>query len=114
LSGYSGESGFVTIGGNFACDHNSGGCFAGGRIVRGNVQVDHNSNSSGGPAAEVSGNNVGGNVLVDSNSGSSATEVGNNTIGGNLQCAGNTPGVTDAPFGPNNVSGTKQGQCAGL
>jgi hypothetical protein len=40
--------------------------------------------------------------------------VSRNTIGGNLQCAGNTPGVTDggSPI-PNAVAGNKQGQCAG-
>jgi alpha-L-fucosidase 2 len=60
----------------------------------------------------VQNNQVGGNVQVDNNSGSSATVVSNNTIGGNLQCAGNSPGVTDNGS-KNNVTGTKQGQCAG-
>ena len=84
-SGY--NDSLVTIGGNFACANNSGGCVASGGSVRGNVQVDNNS-------------------------GSSATVVSNNTIGGNLQCAGNSPGVTDNGS-KNNVTGTKQGQCAG-
>ena len=34
-------------------------------------------------------------------------------IGGNLHCAGNSPGVSDEGL-TNNVTGNKQGQCAGL
>ncbi len=108
LSGYNGSA--VTISGNFACDNNSGGCIAARGSVRGNVQVNNNSNV-GGQGAEVGFNNVGGNVQVNSNSGSSASIVEGNTIGGNLQCARNTPGVGG---GGNTVTGTKQGQCAGL
>jgi len=100
-SGYSVLVGSLTISGNFACDHNSGGCVATGGLVRGNVQVDDNTNGSGNTngngGAEVTGNNIGGNVQVDKNSGSPGFNnfVDGNTIGGNLQCAGNTPGVTD-------------------
>jgi len=110
-SGYNAPGATLTISGNFACDHNSGGCFAEGGSVRGNVQVNNNSNG-GGLGADVGGNNVGGNVQVNNNSGSSASIVSRNTIGGNLQCAGNTPGVTDIGV-PNTVTGTKQGQCVG-
>jgi hypothetical protein len=67
----------------------------------------------GGEGAAVGTNQVGGNVQVNNNSGSSASLVGGNTIGGNLQFARNTPGVTDEGV-PNTVTGTKQGQCAGL
>jgi hypothetical protein len=114
-----GESGYfspveapVTINGNFACDNNSAGCNASLSSVRGNMELNNNSNGSG-PGAAVGRNTVGGNVQVNNNSGSSATEVGNNTIGGNLQCAGNTPSVSDEGF-KNNVAGNKQGQCAGF
>jgi hypothetical protein len=114
-SGYSVLGGSLTISGNFACDHNFGGCVATGGLVRGNVQVDHNSNV-GGPGANVVTNAVGGNVQVNNNSGGSASIVGGNTIGGNLQCARNTtptpPSVIDGG-NPNIVNGIKQGQCAG-
>jgi hypothetical protein len=110
-SGYSVFVGSLTISGNFACDHNSGGCVATGGSVRGNVEANNNSGGSN-PGADVERNNVGGNMQVNNNSGSSASVVGGNTIGGNLQCAGNTPGVTDVGS-PNNVAGNKQGQCAG-
>jgi hypothetical protein len=58
-------------------------------------------------------------VQVNNNSGDEdgpPSVVGGNTIHGNLQSQGNTPppGVTNAAFGTNNVSGNKQGQCAGL
>jgi hypothetical protein len=112
-SGYNGTT--VTISGNFACDHNSGGCLAAFGSVRGNLQFNNDSNG-GGPGAAVSFNVVGGNVQVDNNSGNSASIVEDNRIGGNLQCAGNTPnppGVTDEGA-PNLVAGHKQGQCAGL
>jgi hypothetical protein len=115
-SGYiGGPGGPITIGGNFACDNNSAECVAGVGSVRGNVEVNNNSGGSAAPGAIVGANTVGGNVQVNNNSGSSGnnTVVDGNTIGGNLQCAGNTPSVTD--FGhPNTVTGTKQGQCAGL
>jgi hypothetical protein len=108
-------------------------CIAQGGSVRGNVEVNNNSNGSGGPGADVefivvSGNvqvnnnstsfvvqnQVVGNVQVDNNSAGSGGNnfVSGNTIGGNLQCAGNTPSVSDED--PNLVTGTKQGQCAGL
>ena len=76
------------------------------------MQVNNNSNV-GGQGAEVGFNNVGGNVQVNNNSGSPGNNnvVEGNTIGGNLQCARNTPGVGG---GGNTVTGTKQGQCAGL
>jgi hypothetical protein len=107
LSGYNGA---ITISGNFACANNSGTCIARLGSVRGNVQVNNNSGGSD-PGADVEQNNVGGNVQVNNNSGSTAAFVGANTIGGNLQCAGNTPSVSG---GGNMVTGTKQGQCAGL
>jgi hypothetical protein len=115
LSGYNTVPplGAVTISGNFACDHNSGGCIADLGSVRGNVEVNNNSNGSG-RGADVRTNNVGGNVQVDDNSGSSATFVGANTIGGNLQCAGNTPSPPGVSGGGNTVAGHKLGQCAGL
>jgi len=108
------EAAIVRISGNFACDNNSAECVARGGTVSGNVRVDNNSNV-GGSVAELLFIIVGGNVHVDNNSGSPF--VGANTIGGNLQCAGNTPGVTDS-FGGfpdvNKVTGKKQGQCVGL
>jgi hypothetical protein len=109
--GYQGAA--ITIGGNFACDHNSAECFAIGGTVRGNVQVNNNSNGSG-LGALVARNNVGGNVQVNNNSagGDSDNLVSGNTIGGNLKCVGNTPGVTDESV-KNIVTGNKQGQCAG-
>jgi len=105
--GYQGAA--VTISGNFACDYNSAECFAIGGKVRGNVQVNNNSNASG-LGALVAGNNVDGNVQVNNNSagGDSDNLVSGNMIGGNLRCVGNTPGVTD------NGTGDNQGQCAGL
>jgi hypothetical protein len=113
-SGYNGGN-TLTIGGNFACENNSGGCFALGGKVGGNVHVDHNSNGSG-AAAIVDSNTIVGNVLVDNNTAGSGNnnDVSGNTIGGNLQCARNTPGVSDANNGPNTVTGKKHGQCAGL
>jgi hypothetical protein len=112
-SGYNAVEGTLTISGNFACDNNSGACFALSGSVRGNVQVDDNTAGSG-PGAFVQGNNVGGNVQVDNNSASGGANnfVSGNTIGGNLQCARNTPGVTDNSV-TNTVAGNKQGQCAG-
>jgi hypothetical protein len=116
LSGYNAHPSAVpgaqiTISGNFACDHNSAGCSAIQGSVRGNVQVNNNSNRSG-PGADVELTVVGGNVQVNkNNSGSFASLVAVNTIGGNLQCAGNTPGVLG---GGNTVTGNKLGQCAGF
>jgi hypothetical protein len=109
-SGYNNVQGVgtVTISGNFACGNNSAECVARSGNVRGNVQINNNSGG-----AFVLENNVGGNAQVNNNSGSTSL-VSRNTIGGNLQCAGNTPGVTDGGSAiPNTVAGNKQGQCAG-
>jgi hypothetical protein len=65
-------------------------------------------------SADVEFNVVGGNMQVNHNSAGGGLNnfVAGNTIGGNLQCAGNTPSVSDGSF-TNNVTGNKQGQCAG-
>jgi hypothetical protein len=111
-NGYNGQGGSVTISGNFACDNDSAECIVASGSVRGNVEVNNNSNVSE-PGADVERNNVGGNMQVNNNSGQSGTVVGNNTVGGNLRCVGNSPGVSDNGS-PNTVTGTKLGQCAGL
>jgi hypothetical protein len=52
------------------------------------------------------------NVLADPD----ANEYVTNTIHGNLRCAGNSPApqVGDSEGSPNDVTGAKTGQCAGL
>jgi hypothetical protein len=134
-----GESGYfvrapgsITIEGNFQCQNNNASCVADGGIVLGNVQDNNNngeaivdeatiqsnlqvSGNAGGPRAGafVVGDKVMGNVQINGNSGTGANIIGGNVIDGNLQCASNTPGVTDGGA-PNTVQGNKQGQCAGL
>jgi hypothetical protein len=56
--------------------------------------------------------NLNDNILEDSD----ANEYVTNTIHGNLNCAGNSPApqVGDSEGSPNEVTGRKTGQCAGL
>jgi hypothetical protein len=56
--------------------------------------------------------NLNHNVLEDSD----ANEYVTNKINGNLNCAGNSPApqIGDSEGGPNQVTGHKTGQCAGL
>ena len=56
--------------------------------------------------------NFNGNVVADPD----ANEVVTNTIHGNLNCAGNDPAVQigDSEGSPNQVTGHKTGQCAGV
>jgi hypothetical protein len=56
--------------------------------------------------------NLNNNVLEDPD----ANEYVTNTIHGNLNCAGNSPApqIGDSEGSPNQVTGAKKGQCAGL
>jgi hypothetical protein len=56
--------------------------------------------------------NLNNNILADSD----ANEYVTNTIHGSLKCAGNSPApqVGDSEGSPNEVTGVKSGQCAGL
>jgi hypothetical protein len=56
--------------------------------------------------------NLNGNVLLDPD----GNEFVTNTIHGNLNCSGNSPApqVGDSEGSPNQVTGAKTGQCAGL
>jgi hypothetical protein len=107
-----GYAGSITISGNFVCANNHPFCIAAGGVVQGNLTVESNNIAPfAGPAADVVGNQVGGNVDISGNIGTTSPSVFTNTIGGNLRCFDNSP----APHGTNNtVSGQKLGQCAGL
>jgi len=76
----------TVIKGDFQCQSNSGGCEAWLGEVDGNVQVQSNG---------------------------SATDVSLTVVGGNLQCQSNAPATTHV-HGPDWVTGTVQGQCAGF
>jgi hypothetical protein len=102
-SGYQGPD--VTIGGNFVCA-NTPFCGASGGVVQGNLTVDNNL------LAEVTGNQVSGNVDVSGNSPFGVTVAGN-TIGGNLRCSNNKPAAVN-DNNSDTVSGHKLDQCAGL
>jgi hypothetical protein len=56
--------------------------------------------------------NLNGNVLLDPD----GNEYVTNTIHGNLNCSGNSPApqIGDSEGSPNQVTGAKTGQCAGL
>jgi hypothetical protein len=56
--------------------------------------------------------NLNGNVLTDSD----ANEYVTNVIQGSLKCSGNSPApqIGDSEGSPNQVTGAKTGQCAGL
>jgi 5'-nucleotidase len=105
-----GSGGMITIGGNFTCSGNLGGCVAQNSVIHGNVTVDNNSNNY-----SVSGDQVNGNVTINGNKGPEGFFVSNNTISGNLACTGNSPAPSLGGGGSSNqVEGHKTGQCAGL
>jgi hypothetical protein len=83
-AGYEVETGGnVKIGGNFTCNGASGGCFAQGGSVDGNVTEDDNPADG----STVQNIKVGGNVEANDNA---VAFVTGNTIGGNLKCTGNS------------------------
>jgi uncharacterized repeat protein (TIGR01451 family) len=103
----SGATGFVLIG-----DPGDDGCAA--NTLQGSLTV---SNGQGG--TEVGQNRIYGTVTLTSSAGTGpfaddvGVEVEGNTISGNLNCYSNTPVVTN-DHQPNNVSGARNGQCAGF
>jgi feruloyl esterase len=117
----------TTIDGNVHADHCVFALLEGGVTVTGNVRIAQCAQQSGfvGPGVKIGGNfectnnpgackadlgDVHGNLQIDGNSGASA-DISLVSVGGNLRCRRNTAMPTHA-FGPDFVSGNRQGQCA--
>lgn len=85
-----------------------------GNTIKGGLFVDQSQEQ-----AEVGGNQVAGDLMVDNSSGtgpdqeSGTTEVEANTVKGSLNCTGNSPPPTNDGH-PNAVTGHASDQCARL
>ncbi len=103
--------------GNIQLEKNTGNVFAGGSncegfgdgntLPKGNIKVEENTITPIYTLLEITGNSVGGDVLVFKNQGPGTKLVENNTVAQNLQCFENEPPFVGGP----NMAGKAEGQC---
>ena len=85
-------------------------------VVAGSVEIEDNM----GTVYRAARNSIGGDLRVNNNDSSTSVLpipgfISGNLIAGSLDCGGNNPApVAGIVSGPNVVSGSKSGQCAGL
>jgi hypothetical protein len=83
-SGISAQSGPTEVNGNLLCGNNGGSCTVYYTAIGGNVIVTNNATPAGFPFdSNISGNNIGGNLICEGNSPPPQHYQGTNTVAGN-------------------------------